>query len=72
MVERWKRHFENLLNQENACSIDDVPSVQGPIVDVTETEVETALKSMKQGRTACPTETASDMFKFAGHTGVKM
>ena len=72
VVERWKRYFENLLNQENACSIEDVPSVQGPILDVTEAEVEMALKSMKQGKAAGPTESTSDMFKFAGRTGVEL
>ena len=72
VVERWRKYFENLLDQENVCSIEDVPSVQGPILDVTEAEVEMALKSMKQGKAAGPTESTSDMFKTAGCTGVEL
>ena len=44
VVDRWKRYFENLLNQENACSLDEAPVVQGPIFHVTEEEVRVALK----------------------------
>ena len=41
-------------------------------MDVTEAEVEMVLKSMKQGKAPGPTESTSDMFKFAGRTGVEM
>ena len=54
MVDRYKRNFEDLLNQENACSLEDVPLVHGPIFHVTVEELELALKSMKPGKAAGP------------------
>ena len=71
VVDRWRRYFEDLLNQENTCFLEDVPLVHGPIFHVTLEEVELALKSMKPGKAAGPTECTSDMFKYAGRTGLE-
>ncbi len=42
-MQRWKRYFRELLNEENQYEIEDHVKVEGPIVGVTEKEVEEAL-----------------------------
>ena len=45
-------------------------SVEGPLYEITEQEVEKALKEMKNDRAAGPSGLTSDMLKYAGHTGM--
>ncbi len=40
IMQRWKRYFRELLNEENQYEIQDHVKVEGPIVGVTEKEVE--------------------------------
>ncbi len=69
--DRWKRYFEELLNDENENVIEEVSVVEGPIEDVTEEEVKRAVKGMKNGKAPGPSGVTADMFKSAGRTGVK-
>ncbi len=39
IMQRWKRYFQELLNEENQYEIEDHVKVEGPIVGVTEKEV---------------------------------
>ena len=45
-------------------------AVEGPLYEITEQEVERALKGMKNDRAAGSSGLTSDMLKFAGRTGV--
>ena len=67
---RWREYFEVLLNGENESEFDGVEAVEGPLYEITEQEVEKALKGMKNDRAAGPTGLTSDMLKYVGHTGV--
>ena len=44
---------------------------KGPVNIVTREEVEGALRGMKNGKAARPSGMTSDLFKFAGVTGVR-
>ena len=61
---RWKEYFEALLNGENENKFDEVP-----LHEITEQEVERALKGMKSGIVAGPSWLMSDMLKYAGCMG---
>ena len=67
---RWREYFEVLLNGENESKFDVVEAVEGPLYEITEQEVEKALKGMKNDRAAGPSGLTSDMLKNARHTGV--
>ena len=70
--ERWKGYFEELLNLENPNVLEDYPAVHGPIEEVTENEVSLALKCMKSGKAAGPSEVTAEMFKITGGLGTAM
>ena len=67
---RWREYFEVLLNGENESNFEVVEAVEGPLYEITEQEVEKALKGMKNDRAAVPSGLTSDMLKYAGCTGV--
>ena len=60
ILERWKEYFRNLLNEQNEYQMDDTPIIKGPLNEITEREVVTALKRMKTGKAPGPTGIASD------------
>ena len=70
VCERWRVYFEVLLNGENESEFDVVEAVERPLYEITEHEVEKALKGMKNDRAAGPSGLTSDMLKYVGHTGV--
>ncbi len=43
IMQIWKRYFSELLNEENQYELEDHLKVEGPILGVTEKEVEEAL-----------------------------
>ena len=47
MADRWKRYFEELLDDEFANEIGVIPHVEGPIEDITKFEVGKATEGMK-------------------------
>ena len=59
-----------LLNGENFSELEVVEAVEGPLHEITEQEVEMALKGMKNSRAAVPSRLTSDMLKYAGWTGM--
>ena len=44
---RWREYFEVLLNGENESEFDVVEAVEVPLYEITEQDVEKALKGMK-------------------------
>ncbi len=70
IMERWKEYFKDLLNEQNDHRVDDMAIVEGPLNEITEREVETALKRMKKGKAAGPTGITSDMLKAGGEASL--
>ena len=65
ILRRWKEYFENLLNEESECSLEEIEVVEGPIDQITEGEVKRALKGMKSGKSPGPTGLSSDLIRNA-------
>jgi Reverse transcriptase (RNA-dependent DNA polymerase) len=49
--------------------IEEVAKIEGPLKEITEREVEAALKAMKKGKAAGPSGVTSDLLKAAGEVG---
>ncbi len=47
--ERWRKYFEELLNEENPYEVQEEEKV-GPVEDITETEIKSMLKKMMKGK----------------------
>ena len=69
-VDRWKRYFHQLLNEETEYSIEETYPVQGLLEQITSVEVVAALESMKDRKAAGPTEVTSELIKYVGGQGV--
>ena len=69
VLDRWRGYFEDLLNAENPNVLEDTPAIHGPVEDVSEHEVVLALRGLKSGKAAGPSEVTSEMFSLAGETG---
>ena len=54
IMDRWKEYFMVLLNEHNDYEIDESAKTKGPLREITEVEVEAALKGMKKGKAAGP------------------
>ncbi len=71
IIQRWKRYFSELLNEENQYETEDHLKVEGPILGVTEKEVEEALQKMKRGKAPGPSGVTTYLLRYAGETGVR-
>ena len=69
--EVWRKYFCKLLNEENPSEIPEVCRVEGPILDVSEEEVEKALRAMKTNKAPGPSGVCSDLLKYAGRPGIQ-
>uniref|UniRef100_A0A6A7FPU9 Retrovirus-related Pol polyprotein LINE-1 n=1 Tax=Hirondellea gigas TaxID=1518452 RepID=A0A6A7FPU9_9CRUS len=69
IMERWKRYFEQLLNEENEYEIEEIDRTEGPIGNITEEEVRMALRGMKNNAPG-PTGLTSGMLKKLGNIRV--
>ena len=54
-MERWREYFSELLNEQNKHQLDEEGEAEGPLKEITEGEVKSAIKAMKQGKAAGPT-----------------
>ena len=52
--ERWKKYFETLLNDENDNELEEESLVEGLIQEVTEGDVNKALKGMRNNKAPGP------------------
>ncbi len=64
IMQRWKRHFSELLNEENQFELENHIKVEGPILGVTEKEVEEALQKMIRGKAPGPSGVTADLLKY--------
>ena len=71
IMERWREYFSELLNEQNEYQVDEEVKVEGPVKEITEKEVETAINAMKQGKAAGPTGLTSELLQAAGNVGVR-
>ena len=72
VLDRWREYFNNLLNEENPSTLEEVPPVEGPLDNVTRDEVQTAMRKLKAGKAAGPSEVTTEMFTMAGDVGTDM
>ena len=54
IMDRWKEYFMVLLNEHNDYKINETAKTEGPLREITEIEVEAALKEMKKGKRQDP------------------
>ena len=67
--ETWRDYFNNLLNVENDREqLGEVPTVEGPLQEISREEVKKAVESTKKGNTA----RCSCLPKDLGKSGVDM
>ena len=72
ITEGWKCYFETLLNEEfprNKYPTCD-PILNEEVDDITEAEVTTAVKEMKNGRSTGPDEIPTELWKSVGAIGI--
>ena len=67
--EVWRECFSALLNYENPNVIQEECCVERPVTDISEENVELALRAMKANKALGTSLITSDIFKFAGRTG---
>ncbi len=74
VILKWKRLtsckdgrgiFSELLNEENQYGLEDHIKVEGPILGVTDKEVEGALQKMKRGKALGPAGVTMDLLKYS-------
>ncbi len=71
IMDRWRRYFQSLLNENNPYTISQVEKVEGPIKDVTIEEVQKALTKMRDYKSAGPSEITASILKSLGEEGIK-
>ena len=71
IMERWREYFEDLLNEQNDYQVEETARVEGPLEEITEEEIEKALREMKNGKAAGPTGVTSELLKAAGSVGLR-
>ncbi len=71
IMQRWKRYYSELLNEENQYELEDHLKTESPILGVSVEEVEEALQRMKRGKAPGPSGVTADLLRYAGETGVR-
>ncbi len=68
---RWKTYFEELLNVENdKDELEEPEQVEGPEMQILRSEVEMAVKHMKNNKAPGPSGITSEMLKGVGDVGI--
>ena len=70
-MDRWKKYFEQQLNNEFENDIDMLPPLTGPIVDITNFEGQKTIQRMKNRRATGPSGVATEIFKAPEGVGVE-
>ena len=69
----WKNHMEKIMNKENDWDhVTAASMVEGPIKNLTREEIAIAIKVMKPGKAAGPSEVCVEMISASGEVGVSV
>ena len=69
----WKNHMEEIMNKENDWDhVTKARMLKGPIKNVTQEEMAIAIKVMKPGKAAGPSEVCAKMISASGELGVSV
>ena len=69
----WKEHMEKIMNEENPWDqVTDADMVEGPVEEVTRVEMMSAIKAMKFGKAAGPSEVNTEMIVASGQVGLNV
>jgi exonuclease III len=71
ILQRWREHFEDLLNPVSGTSDDRLPVQAGAETNLSVAEVISAIKSLKSGKAAGIDEIRPEMLKALGPEGVQ-
>lgn len=67
---RWREYFQQLLNVENKRErLENLQPTEGPVKQIEKEEVTEALRKMKCGKAAGPSEVSIDLLKALGEEG---
>ena len=67
----WKEHMERILNEENEWDQNvKAEMVEGPVEKVSREEVVKAMREMKVGKAAGPSEVSGEMIAAIGEIGI--
>ncbi|VDP14291.1 unnamed protein product [Heligmosomoides polygyrus] len=65
VLNRWRTYFEGVSTVEFAYpDIPSLPTIYGPVQNITVEEIEAALKKMKPGKAKGPDNSAADLWKL--------
>lgn len=70
LYKRWKEYFEKLLNESNEFVVGRVAPTEGPVEEITNEEIRSALASMKKGKAPGPSGLSTELMKGAEDTVV--
>ena len=69
----WKEHMEKIMNEENNWDqVVNADMVEGPVERVSHAEIINAIKTMKTGKAAGPSEVNFEMIAASGEVGEKV
>ena len=67
----WKEHMEKIMNEENEWDQKvEADPVEGPVEGISREEVVKAIKEMKIGKAAGPSEVCVEMIEASGEIGI--
>ena len=68
-----KNHMKEIMNKENDWDhVTEASMVEGPINNVTREEMAIAIKVMKPGKAAGPSEVCAEMISTSGEVGISV
>ena len=69
----WKEHMERIMNEENEWDqMVETSVVEGPVECVSKEEVVKAIKDMKTGKAAGPSDVSVELIAASGELGVNV
>ena len=71
IMERWKRYFQLLLNEENEYEVEELERMEGPVEEIKIEEVERAVGKMKNNKAPGPSGVTGELFKYAGQGALR-